>query len=358
MARYLVHVSTGLALAAGFAQGCAQPCIDDGLGQMNCPEGADAEADGTGSSSEADATADEETGEGEGMTCDLFSLDLTPQTPTIVLLVDQSESMTAAFDTTDRWTAIRDTLLDPMNGVVTTLQDEVRFGLSLYSSNDGHMGGTCPILTETPPALDNLPAIQMVFDDSGGPLGDTPTGESLALVAAALAMDQAPGDKYVVLATDGEPDTCAMPDPQMGQPESVMAAQEAFAQGIETFVISVGEEISEMHLQDLANAGAGVQAGDPDAPFYMALDQQALLDAFTEIVQGVRDCQIDLVDPIFPDKANLCTVLVNMEEVPFDDPNGWQVNAEDEIELVGTACTSIQEGEVTIEMECDCSAIQ
>jgi hypothetical protein len=338
--------------------GCATPCVDDGLGQEYCPEDdSGAEAGDTGTTSET-GSGNDESGTGGGGTCDLFRLDLTPQTPTIVLLVDQSESMTAAFDMTDRWAAIQTTLLDPQDGVVTNLQSEVRFGLSLYTSNDGDMGGACPILTETPPALNNFDDIDTVFQNSGGPQGDTPTGESLAVVADALSMDQAPGEKYVVVATDGEPDTCAEPDPQNGQGLAVMAAQDAYAKGVKTFIISVGDDVSNDHLQDMANAGAGVQMGDPDATFYKALDQQALLDAFNEIVQGTRDCRIDLDMAIIPDKANLCAVNVNGMDLLLDDPDGWQVNTSTEIELVGQACTDIQEGDVTIEMDCDCTALE
>ncbi len=336
--------------------GCASPCVDDGLGQKHCPDGADGDGDGTST----DDTGDDGTGTGggDGTECGLFELDLTPQTPTIVLLVDQSGSMTAAFDMTTRWDAVQSTLLDPNDGVVTTLQSDVRFGLSLYTSNDGDMGGSCPILIETPPALDNLANIEMTFAGSGGPQEDTPTGEALSVVADALSMEPAPGAKYVVLATDGEPDTCAQPDPEEGQPEAVAAAEAAFGKGVKTFIISVGEDISEQHLQDMANAGAGVQPGDPDATFYQALDQATLLAAFNEIVQGVRDCRIDLDEAIKPDQADLCEVKVNGMVIPFDDPNGWDVNDPTQIELVGGACTSIQEGEVTIEMGCDCSALE
>ena len=39
-----------------------------------------------------------------------------------------------------------------------------------------------------------------------------------------LLNDPAPGDKVIVLATDGEPDTCAEPNPQNGQGVAVAAA--------------------------------------------------------------------------------------------------------------------------------------
>lgn len=348
----------GLALLSLSLVGCADPCVDDGLGQKECPEEQDGGDDATGNEADTGDAEGEESGEGDGGTCDLFELDLTPQTPTLLLLVDQSGSMTADFDNTTRWDAIRTTLLDPQNGVVATLESDIRFGLTLYTSNDGDAGGMCPILIETPPAIDNFAAIETAFDNSGGPQVDTPTGESIAAVTPGLVADAAPGDKYIVLATDGEPDTCAEPNPQNGQDEAVMAAEAAFSMGIRTFVISVGDEVSDAHLQDMANAGAGVQQGDPDATFYKALDQQALIDAFDDIIQGVRDCRIDLNDPIFPDKANLCTVSVNDMDIPFDDPDGWQVNGASEIELVGSACMSIQDGDVTVGMKCDCEALQ
>jgi hypothetical protein len=286
----------------------------------------------------------------------VLSLDLTPQTPTIVLFVDQSLSMDLDFDMTTRWEAVLTTLLDPQDGVVTTLQSEVRFGLSLFTT-EMLDGGMCPFLTETPPALDNLDAIDTLLT-SNMPVGQTPTGESLEAVANTLAMDATPGDKYIVLATDGEPDTCAQPDPNEGQPQAVAAAEHAYDLGIRTFVISVGDDISDQHLQDMANAGTGVQDGDPDAAFYKALDQQALLDAFNEVVQGARDCRINIGDPILPDKADLCTVQVNGDDVPFDDPDGWEVDTPTRIELLGAACDAIQDGDVSIAMECDCAALE
>src|SRR5688572_21933546 len=144
---------------------------------------------------------------------------IEPETPTIVLLVDQSGSMTEDFGGTDRWQAIYDTLMDPDDGVIAPKQSAVRFGLTLYTSHDGSEGGMCPILTEVPPALDNFDAMDDVFAPAE-PDDETPTGESLAAVAATLDAFTEPGPKAIVLATDGEPDSCAEPNPQNGQAES------------------------------------------------------------------------------------------------------------------------------------------
>jgi hypothetical protein len=330
---------------------CADPCLDDGLGQKYCPEQttqSSSETAGDGDGGTASTTSNDTDA------CPLLDLILVPQTPTLVLLVDQSASMEQDFGGDTRWNVITDVLIDPNTGIVPQFASTIRLGLTLYSSMNGSLDGVeCPLLTEVPPALDNAGPIDMMMSMSV-PIGDTPTGESLDVVWQDLAALDVPGRKYIVLATDGEPDTCAEPNPQNGQPQSLAAAQAAFAAGIETFIISVGEEVSDAHLQEMANAGQGVQPGDPDAPFYLALDQAALLDAFQQILAGVRTCQLDLDVPLTAEDAQTCTVEVNGAAVPLDDPNGWQLNTATEIELLGTACEALQSGTSSVQMECAC----
>ena len=186
------------------------------------------------------------------------------------------------------------------------------------------------------------------------PLGDTPTGESLDAVWQTLDAFDVPGQKFIVLATDGEPDTCAVPNPNEGQPEAVAAAQAAFGAGIETYIISLGDQVGEAHLQDMANAGQGVQPGDPNAEYYQALDQAALVTAFEQILAGVRSCQLDLDSPLTAEDAANCSLVINGDEVGLDDPNGWMLNDPTEVELLGTACEMLQAGTSSVQMECSC----
>jgi hypothetical protein len=335
--------------------GCAEPCLDDGLGQKFCPD-ADTEAatgdtiagDGDGDTSETNDSNDTEG-------CPLLDVILVPQTPTMVLLVDQSTSMNEILsDNETRWNVITNVLIDPNTGIVPQFAASMRLGLTLYSSIDGNTtGNECPLLVEVAPALDNAAAIDSVMSMSM-PVGETPTGESLDVVWQQLDALDVPGRKYIVLATDGEPDTCVMPNPQEGQPQSLAAAQAAFAAGIETFIISVGADVSDMHLQEMANAGKGVQMGDPNAPFYLALDQAALVDAFSDILAGVRSCQLDLDSALTDADAANCSVEVNGTIVPLGDPNGWQLNNPNEVELLGTACDALQTGTSSVQMECAC----
>ena len=372
-----------LLLAMGgcsFNLACADPCHDDGLAQGGCPadaatdsqsgpssqsatlsetdstamsaSGASASQSGSDTDSDSDTSVDE-TGASE---CPQLQQILVPQVPTFQIVLDTSASMAFDFDGISRWDAMIDTLVGS-NGVVSELQSNIRFGISLYHNP----GGTCPTVEEIAPQLDAADEILTLLQASA-PEGDTPTGESIDVIAANLKQDAWNGEKYLLLATDGEPDTCAIPDPQtmmetnMVRQTAVDAVAQAFDEDIQTFVISVGDEIAEAHLQELANAGQGVASGDPDAAFYVALDQNALVKAFDDIISGLRSCEIELPSELMTQFVDTCTVTVNNMEYGYDKPNGWRLNDPTHIELVGAACEAIQRGIVAIVMDCTCTS--
>lgn len=364
----------GLALASSVALslvvvGCADPCFDDGLAQGGCPEETDPSATAAASLTEdatatrGDATAadgtDTEiaTGGNTGIDCPMLEEVLLPQIPTFQLVIDQSGSMDEDFDAGNtRWEAVESTLVGP-DGVVTQLQSSIRFGASFYANP---MVGTCPAVQTLAPQLDAADELAQLFGTEV-PGGDTPTGESIEQITGDLLADTWEGEKVMVLATDGEPDTCEVPEP-MNQAETDMvrgvavdAVAAAFTAGIRTFVISVGPEIAEEHLQDLANAGVGVQDGDPDAEFYVANDNASLVAAFNSIVSGLRPCTFPLGSPLPATAAPSCSLTVNDAPFPYDDPDGWVVR-DDEVtlELQGAACDAIQQGVVAVNLTCSC----
>lgn len=293
-------------------------------------------------------------GSSTGEVCADADVTFEPKTPTIYLLLDQSGSMTAAFNGVTRWQAVYDALLAPGQGLVEQFQAEVRFGMGLYTAQDADP--VCPQITEVAPDLNNYGAMEAVFI-MNQPVEDTPTGDSIVAVLPTVLADPAEGTKAIVLATDGEPDTCAVLDPQMGQPEAVAAATMAYDQGVLVYIISVGDEVSDAHLQDMANAGAGVQMGDPNAPFWKANDNAGLVAAFQQIIEGVRSCKLGLNGSVEEGKADQCSVLVNGAPVPFGDPDGWQLNDPSEVELVGAACDAIQEGAASVKITCPCGVV-
>jgi hypothetical protein len=297
-------------------------------------------------------------GAGVGGSCPDVVVEYEKQIPTVILLIDQSGSMTEGFGNGNRWNVLRDALLDPGSGVISTLEDEVRFGLALYSSENGFEGGVCPRLVEVGIALGNYGAIASAYA-AADPLDDTPTGDSITAVTTALAAFAEPGPKVIVLATDGEPDTCEQADPQDGQAESIAAAQAAHALGIETRVISVGADTSLAHLQDVANAGVGLPIGGAtDAPYYLALDQAALVTAFEEIINGVRTCIFNLDGTVPPENASQGVVVLDGEPLGYQDPDGWKQNGPSEIEITGAACDALQSGDHTLTVTFPCGTVE
>jgi hypothetical protein len=192
-----------------------------------------------------------------------------------------------------------------------------------------------------------------------GPEGETPTGDSITALTPGLAAFAEPGPKAIVLATDGEPDTCEVPNPQNGQAEAIAAAQAAYSQGILLYIIAVGDQVSAQHQQEMANAGLGlpIDGSQGNATYYPANDPQALTDAFNEIINGIRPCTLTLNGSIDPTKACEGTIYIDGMEIPCNDPNGWQANSPTEIELLGAACDAIQEGSHTVNGEFPCGVV-
>jgi hypothetical protein len=127
------------------------------------------------------------------------------------------------------------------------------------------------------------------------------------------------------------------------------------------YVIGVGEEtgdgVSASHLKDMACAGAGFDAGCDEslAKPYRAVDREGLVSAFQQIIFGLRSCILDLHQKIA--NAELGTVTIGCDVVPYRDPNGWLMNGDDRIELVGDACKRIQTGYPEIQVVFPCRAV-
>jgi hypothetical protein len=309
----------------------------------------------------ADEDVEQSSG-GSSAVCVDLEVDFERVTPTVVLLIDRSGSMTQPFDDgRDRWETLVQTLTDPQGSLIKKLESSVRFGMALYTSTRGFGNGPtlreCPVLTSVGISIDNFSNMSAVLS-SNVPGGDTPTAESMAAVAAELQDFAEVGPKAIILATDGDPDTCADPDANnddASKAQSVAAVAAAYAQGISTHIISVGNEVTASHLEALAVAGAG---GDATAQAYTALDTEALVSAFNEIVGSVRTCDFTLQGTVEPADAPRGTVILDGAALVFGDPDGWVMPDESTVRLQGAACSTIQADAGGISMSFPCDAIQ
>jgi hypothetical protein len=312
--------------------------------------------------------------------CASTSVDFTSEIPNVLLLVDRSGSMAGDVEGgVSRWEAVRTALVDPTTGIVPQLQAQVNLGLTLYTGPDrGSVGNedtvgmedpdyieteVCPYLVQVPIAANNFTPIETAYrpllirDNSRG---QTPTGESIAAALPALTgLDPMafPGRKVLVLATDGEPDLCADGDDEEGgRMRSVVEVQAAFDLGVTTYVISVGNDVGEQHLHELANLGQGFPADDATARFYRANDAASLAQAFEDIVNGVRDCVFSLDGMVTGTGAD-GSVTVDGTALPFGDANGWRLNDPSTVELTGTACELVKTGDHEIDISFPCGVI-
>jgi hypothetical protein len=285
--------------------------------------------------------------------------------PTVVMLIDQSGSMNERFGSGNRWNVLRDALIDKNTGIISTLESKVRFGLALYTSENGFGSDTppkiCPIITEVAPALNNYAAITAKYLPNDWK-GDTPTGESIDVAVKILDGVTEEGPKALVLATDGEPDRCADPNPgdQMGHDVarglSVTAVQNAFKKQITTFVISVGDDVGQDHLRAVANAGQGLAVDvDTTNRFHLANNQAELATAFDTIVSGVRSCVFTLNGTVEASRADTGSVLLDGKFLVYMNADGWRMNSPSEVELVGAACATLKRSgdhDVKIDFPC------
>lgn len=293
---------------------------------------------------------------GGGANCLQQGLEFTSLTPTVELLVDRSVSMTADFGGKDRWNTIRDILIAPAEGFVALMQSKVRFGLSLYTglSIEDPGGPSCVDLIQVPPMLNNYQAIHDVF--AGTEVGNqTPTAESLSAITADLEEFTEIGPKFIVLATDGDPDTCLDPDSNGTAPPRLMAeeaVQVAWAKGITTYVIAVGDDIQDLnHMQTLASLGRG---GEPSAQYYPATDANSLVSAFASIFSTLVSCEFTLNGTVDAVNANRGTVTVGDVPLTYGDPNGWDMPTTSTLRLLGAACDQVRLSPVPIDIQFPC----
>jgi hypothetical protein len=276
-----------------------------------------------------------------------FSYDTLP--PTVLLLIDQSASMDFRFGASTRWEVLRSAIVDPNDGLLSHLDSSVSFGLMLYTSLDGYAGGECPMLTESSLEVGNAATIRSLYLASE-PLdnGDTPTPEAIDAAVARLTALGAAGPRYILLLTDGDPDTCAVPDPQNGGGEALAAAGRAYAAGITLRPIGISTEISRWRIQGLANAAAGKeprlvwgQDADAERPLFASDDRGELAAQLTGVIGDVRSCVVELGDIVGAVRAGEGRLSLDGQPLTYQGVNGWRFRDDDTVEIRGESCDTI-----------------
>lgn len=120
-------------------------------------------------------------------------------------------------------------------------------------------------------------------------------------------------------------------------------------------MLSVGNDVGRPHLQDMANAGAGLplDGSQGNAQFYEANDPNQLKLQMRGIIKSAQSCIFRVLGGVVdPGILHHATVTVDGMPVEYQDPHGWVYHqdrkkchgAKQCIELVGSACLMLQDG--------------
>jgi hypothetical protein len=297
--------------------------------------------------------------------CESANIDVAQLRPAVTLLVDQSGSMSAGYPEREspqtRWSIVQQALLDPTRGVVKSLEQSMQFGLAFYTSRNGFSGGECPILSEVRSATGNYESIRALYDNTY-PDDDTPTGAAISQIVKEIQATNRKGPQVILLVTDGEPDTCEVPDPQDGQLEAIQAALLAHAAGVEVYVLGVSSDISGEKLQQLANAGQGkpiaaVWGTDADAalPYQASNDVAGLTAQLREILARVPLCQVELERDVSREEARRGKVQLDGQRLVYQAADGFQLTDPRHLQIVGKACETLRAAgkRLTVRISCE-----
>lgn len=344
----------------------------------------------------------------DGTACNAKNIEFESIVPTVTLLLDRSGSMFEApyFNAPDRWTPLREAVL-----ALEPFSKDVAFSLINYTNTHGP---ACPLLEhlDMVPAQNNFEAIKAALQPSelARPLdkAETPTAEAIDLAVEMLSQHPSEGPEYLLVITDGEPDTCLFPDPQCGQDRAIGAAQAAFQAGIQTIVVGISGDVGERFLNDLAHAGRGLEVlpppdnqlfcvqkepkpgttGDaiysmPDAwrvpawgtyaalpgvyaeqLFFRPDSLESLTAQLAKLIQGVRTCSFEMNTAVKRELAGRGVVRLTNKDGTFHDlvyGSEWDLDAVQDhiVELKGTACDAVLDtatdavSKIQIEFPCD-----
>jgi hypothetical protein len=325
--------------------------------------------------------------------CQSASYTFAPKIPTVFILVDRSGS-----EFTNATTGPFFTLRTAVLNVVMQLQTQVRFGLGVFTGQNGVM---CPIFTTVATDINNYTAINAAYSPLGQPQfkAETPAVQVIPMVKSILQNDSGTGQKYMMFVTDAETDFCddgaaiCPADAVTYEIQSMYAGTPS----IGSLIIGITDPsppntIEPAVLQAFANAGvgqpvaletgggvntaqdiyyncssAGSAAGASSWPnLYAAAGRTGMTslatysatggtatvyapgstsetdleNEITAAISGVKSCSFDLSDvngkSIKVDTTKLAQANVKIEgvSIPLDSTNGWNVSASAPSELV------------------------
>ncbi|HEX7506979.1 MAG TPA: vWA domain-containing protein [Polyangia bacterium] len=233
---------------------------------------------------------------------------------------------------TMRWPA----LTSAVTATLGSTSGSINWGLKLFSST-GSSCGLDKTTVEVAISTTSVSAIEAKVAATT-PGGNTPTAQAITASTAYLKTVQDQSTKYILLATDGEPNCAQGSDSTPNVQATVDAITAAKNAGFTVYVIGIGPQAALTNLQSFAVAGGTTN-------YFPATSPQALADAFASISKTVTTCTFVMAQT--PPDPNNIAVYLDTNLLAKDPTNGWSLSGTQTVVLNGTACNAITAGTAT-----------
>jgi hypothetical protein len=283
--------------------------------------------------------------------CGAVISDMRQQPANLLLVLDRSTSMSWDISRDDRECAPTDTTCQQRWATVTQTLDQIlgaspatiRWGLKLFATPVPADVGADENCTVTPGVDvgvgDGTASVIRDTIRASEPLGYTPTLLGLQNGIQYLKELQDPYQRYILLATDGEPNCDGASATTSGAVQTNHVIDEisaAAAAGIKVYVVGLGPSTNLRNLDKFAVAGQTEH-------YYPATSAAELEAALSAIVGQVASCTFSLASPP-PDPNNL-GVYLDKHIVPRASTDGWILAADHlSVTFVGSYCDGIKAG--------------
>ncbi|MBN2573314.1 MAG: VWA domain-containing protein [Deltaproteobacteria bacterium] len=288
--------------------------------------------------------------------CGIIQQDTVRKPADIMLVLDRSASMDYSIgddcycdssvgrpvctDTTDcktRWESLK-----PAIDATLANSNNVQWGLKLFptgSSGNCNVSDSVEVPVDDP---DSITKIQQAVEDATLALS-TPTAQAIEVATSYLQSLDDTNQKFILLATDGEPNCGGSPANIMTVDVDGAAAEAAAAKdaGFPVYVVGIGPNLE--NLTKIAYEG-----GTTD--YYPVSSPEQLVDALSSISKVVGSCVYTSEEA--PQDPENVAVYVNKVLVEKSEENGWTYgDSTKEIRLTGSYCDMIMSGEQDVSVQ-------